>query len=140
MSYHVLEHASEGVDSKRRAFEPHLTRFRVFVINRKIERRFIGHHACGPVLFVSQVGVDEAAIFVTLVSVHFRFLLSNIRGFLPVRVFVCLSMLNSMKWFPSESVFNCKSPQQRSLCSFPGLIPNNVQLFIQWVFNRALGE
>ena len=78
ISYHVLEHASQGVDSKRRAFEPHLTRFRVFVINRKIERRFIGHHACGPVLFVSQVGVDGAAICVTLVFVHFRFLLSNI--------------------------------------------------------------
>lgn len=45
---------------------------------RKIERRFIGHHACGPVLFVSQVGVDGAAICVTLVFVHFRFLLSNI--------------------------------------------------------------
>ena len=77
ISYHVLEHASQGVDSKRRAFEPHLTRFRVFVINRKIERRFIGHHACGPVLFVSQLGVDGAATCVTLVFVHFRFLLSN---------------------------------------------------------------
>ena len=76
--YHALEHAFQGVDSKRRAFEPLLTKFRVFVINRKIERRFIGHHACGSVLFVSQVAVDGAAICVTLVFVHFRFLLSNI--------------------------------------------------------------
>ena len=42
------------------------------------QRRFIGHHACGSVLFVSQVSVDGAAICVTLVFVHFRFLLSNI--------------------------------------------------------------
>ena len=94
--------------------------------------RFIGHHAFGSVLFVSQVGVDEAGIlgFFSLIF----------REFSPVRVFVCLSMLNSMKRFLSESVFNCKSPQQRSLCSFPGLIPKNVQFFIQRVFNRALRE
>ena len=79
-------------------------------------------------LFVSQVDVDGVVICVTLVIVHFRFLLSYISKVFAGTRFVCLSMLNLMKCFTPESDFNCKSPQERFLCSFPVLIPKNASM------------
>ena len=48
--YHVLEHASERIDSKRRTFKLLLTWFQAFDVNSKIERRFIGHHVMAAIL------------------------------------------------------------------------------------------
>lgn len=76
---HILGRASQGIDSKQGAFELHLTsRFWVFVINSKIEGRFIGHHNCRTEIFGSQVGTDLAEICIAHVFVHLRFLLCNI--------------------------------------------------------------
>ena len=56
-----------------------------------------------------------------------------------VRVFVWRSVENSMKRTPLASALSCKSPQQRSCCSFPGLIPKYIQLLSQTVCKSALG-
>ena len=113
--YHVFKHASERIDSKRGEFKSLLTWFRAFHVNSNIDKRFIGHYICGAAIFLGKVGFDRTAICVIPVLVHFR----TFRGFSPVCVLVCPSLMYSRKRFRSKSVFICESPPKDPSVPFP---------------------
>ena len=61
-------------------------------------------------------------------------------GLSPGLVFVCLSVEYSRYSLPWQSVLRTTSPQLRSLCSFPPLIPECKQLLNHSVLMSAWGE